>query len=368
MSTVTTTITTTAAALPHTSPSVPRIPSSCSSFHWPTSSSRPTSNNLALAKNLCLRAPPLDFSSSSTYSSTTASQAQVKVISLPHPGMSAQDCIKVIRISPPPANPTNNNPQKESFMVKLPRHHSEASAVACAAEGLRAQWAGSVGLGPEVILVDFDEESGKGSGGFVMRFLDDAQACTMEVVKNTEGMKERIVREVMVSLHDQEVPPSSIEPGRRYDPVAVVAAMLRDVKMQPGAMAQGDLEIVERVIERAGEVQQAAGDSVLRPCHNDLHSLNTMFDKGRNRLWLIDFEDMALGDPMWDLGYFSANLEIPVFELADVYGCSEEEKTRLEAFYPLAVCHFATWAATRGPVWRGHVEECMERLRCGLAE
>ena len=151
----------------------------------------------------------------------------------------------------------------------------------------------------------------------------------------------------------------------RYDPVAVVRDMLKLARVQ-GTMGTEDVRLVGRVIDDAAKA--AGGEAViLKPCHNDFHSLNIMIDRN-DELFCIDSEDMNLADPMWDLAYFTANIDLPPIGLADIYGCSDAERIRLKAFHALAIAHFATWSATHGPQWKRHAEDCLQRLRIQSVE
>ena len=66
---------------------------------------------------------------------------------------------------------------------------------------------------------------------------------------------------------------------------------------------------------------------------------------------------------MWDLAYLTATPELERFELAELYGCTAEERDRLECYYFLAIAHCATWRAIHGPMWVEHYHDCVARLR-----
>lgn len=310
-------------------------PVSPSGFQWPASEP-PSATNLSLAESLCKSFVP---------SAIITKDTAVLVSPCHHIGWSAQDCIKVTFTTG-----QGHGCRCISFMVKIPRQCTPGSAATCCLEGIRAKWAAEAGLGPDVLVID------EATGSFVMAFVEGEALTTGMAARYAE----RIVATLLRKMHD----------GRqqkwmeRYDPLAVVSDMLLLAKRLK-TMDPEDVKLVERVIEKARQVGEDQSIDLM-PCHNDFHSFNVMMDKD-GRLCCIDFEDMNLADPMWDLAYFTANLELAPLGLADTYGCTDAERARLEALYPLAISHFATWAATRGPQWTQHVEDCLQRLRIGYA-
>lgn len=73
---------------------------------------------------------------------------------------------------------------------------------------------------------------------------------------------------------------------------------------------------------QADRVEDALGAPALpRPCHNDL--LRANFIANGDRLWIIDWEYAAMGDPYFDLGNFAVH-----HQLSD-----DEEAVLLEAYF-----------------------------------
>lgn len=74
------------------------------------------------------------------------------------------------------------------------------------------------------------------------------------------------------------------------------------------------------MLTQADRIESALGAPPLHPCHNDLLLANWLDDG--NRLWIIDWEYAAMGDPFFDLGNFAVHLQLN----------DEEEQTLLRAY------------------------------------
>lgn len=81
-------------------------------------------------------------------------------------------------------------------------------------------------------------------------------------------------------------------------------------------------ERVEGILAQAGRLEAALGEPrEWRPCHNDLLTANFLDDS--ERLWIVDWEYAAMGDPVFDLGNFAAH-----HQLSDA-----EEQVLLRAYF-----------------------------------
>jgi thiamine kinase-like enzyme len=79
---------------------------------------------------------------------------------------------------------------------------------------------------------------------------------------------------------------------------------------------------VNRMLAHAARLEAALGEPrVWRPCHNDLLTANFLDDG--ERLWIVDWEYAAMGDPLFDLGNFAAH-----HQLSDA-----AEQTLLRAYF-----------------------------------
>lgn len=135
--------------------------------------------------------------------------------------------------------------------------------------------------------------------------------------------------EVTAFLADEEclvtafVVARSLEPASVQEDVARVAAALRTIHhARPIHAMFSPFRVAERYREltlaRGGELSEACADAaaaarrieaalpLFKPalCHNDLLPAN-LLDDGE-RLWIIDWEYAAMGDPFFDLGNLSA--------------------------------------------------------------
>lgn len=240
-----------------------------------------------------------------------------------------------------------------SYIVKLPHEADSSSAKAdCKDEALRTSWAHRHGLGPRMVTVD--EES----GGFAMECLEGTTLSS--------EMAPQHLLPLMTLLRNMHRAPS-VRWMQQYDPMTVVAGYLDQVKRQ-NTMSPEDIKLVETVLQRT---KTAVKGHPKTPCHNDFHCQNIMMTQtssGGSELTAIDFENCGMGDPMWDVAYLTVNLglqETPLV-LANLYGVNDFGCTRVRAYVLLAMCHCATWAATRGEAWRAHHEEMMGKLTKAL--
>jgi len=63
------------------------------------------------------------------------------------------------------------------------------------------------------------------------------------------------------------------------------------------------------MLSQAGRMEEALGaPALLRPCHNDL--LRANFIAAGDRLWIIDWEYAAMGDPSFDLANFAVHHQL----------------------------------------------------------
>ena len=295
---------------------------------WP-SSPPPCPGNIALALKLC--------------SGLASPGTSPVLIPQNRAGWSAQDCIEVDCV-------------KESYIVKVPRNSSIDTVAACKAEMMRACWAEDNLLGPKVVADD------DASGAFAMQFIKGQTLASTELAK-------QYIPQLMQLLH--RCHDSPVMPWMHFwDPLNTVQKKL-DLAETLSCMAPKDFQLVKQVLSWArnglGKVSR------LRvPCHNDYHGGNVMLDENE-KLWAIDYEECNLGDPMWDLAYLTATLELDKHALIRGYGCEEkeEEKNRLGYYYILAIAYCGTWRATHikdGSTWGELYRKTMALLRKTLSK
>ncbi|KAL8769225.1 MAG: hypothetical protein Q9209_004726 [Squamulea sp. 1 TL-2023] len=288
-------------------------------FEWPECEA-PHPYNLALASQLC--------------AAMILKDSAMKDVTTHFPsGWSSNDVIQVA-----------SHPQH--FIVKLPRRLGNLDAAArCMAEAVRTEWAANHGFGPQVLVIDTE------SGGFVMERLE-GQTLTIEMIKQRLPQTAKLLRRI----HGAE----AADWMSKFDPMEIVKGQLDSVKTVH-AMEDEEIRLVERIIYDTTRVVKG---HPWVPCHNDFHSHN-IFLLPSGGMMAIDFEDCDLGDPMWDLAYLIVNLELEVLssEVEDLYGVTMWERSRVQAYLPLAMAHCATWAAIRGAPWIQHYREIMGRLK-----
>lgn len=266
---------------------------------WP-SSAPPSAINIALAINLCR-----------TIDRSTDRGRDPVVCSISQTGWSAQDCIK-IRVA------------VQRYMVKVPKQHTSESIRTCLAKAARASWAAERGIGPR--LAAMEEQSGAFATEFITGHTlpaTDATDCITDVL------------ELLRKLHNQPATTWM----KHYSPIDAVQSYVDEAKLQ-ASMTPEDVRLIETVLSHSRGVLASTPTSLV-PCHNDFHSHNIMLDE-KGRLWAIDFENCDLGDPMWDLAYLILNLGLEPLDLAEQYGCTVEEQSRLPAHYLIAIAHCAT--------------------------
>ena len=132
-----------------------------------------------------------------------------------------------------------------------------------------------------------------GEGMLVTRFIEGE-----ELTAHTSTQPGRLAR-IMATIRACHQGPAF--PGR-FSPFEVVRSYHRQALAHgvrfPAGFA-GDLAFMDR-IEAA-----LAGRASAAPCHNDLLAGN-LLDDGE-RIWILDWEYAAMGDPFFDLGNFAVN-------------------------------------------------------------
>lgn len=308
-------------------------------FEWPVSSP-PTAQNLVLASRLCatLMGP------NAPRGITTSLQN----------GWSTQDCIRVDFSS------ASSSSSSRSFIVKVPRERCVRAVSMCKAEATRTTWAGECSIGPKVFAID-DE-----SGAFAMECIM-GENLTIETA--LRSLPQTI--ELLLKIHKAPALPWM----RIHNPIAIVQNQLQCAKNE-NLMLFEDVRFLESVMTHTkNEIKDFySSPHRLVPCHNDFHCQNIMLeqnnDQKNNRAVAIDFENLDLGDPMWDFAYLTVNLDLErqPLALADLCGATMEERRRLRAYCPLAMAHCATWAGIHGLLWRKYSRGLIVRMRQAMAD
>lgn len=210
-----------------------------------------------------------------------------------------------LRVTPLPGGITNQNYRVEAagepFVVRLGGPSTHLLGIDRVRECEAATVAARIGVGPEVVLALPEE------GVLVTRFVD-GRTLTEEDVRRPD-VGDRVVA-ALRRVHGGPAIPGAFSPFRAAEAYRDVA-VAHGVQGPPGL---GDWLALARRIEAA--IPPAAAV----PCHNDLLPAN-FIDTGA-RVWILDWEYAAMGDPAFDLGNLAANAALG----------PEEERRLLERY------------------------------------
>lgn len=132
-----------------------------------------------------------------------------------------------------------------------------------------------------------------GEGMLVTRFIEGE-----ELTAQTSTRPEVLAR-IMAAIRACHQGPAF--PGR-FSPFQVVRSYHR-MAVERGVRFPQRFE--QDLVFMAGLESALAGRAAEAPCHNDLLAGN-LLDDGE-RIWVLDWEYAAMGDPMFDLGNFAVN-------------------------------------------------------------
>jgi thiamine kinase-like enzyme len=197
----------------------------------------------------------------------------------------------------------------EKVVVRIPGHDTSLLGINRIHEVAANKLAASIGVAPEVL-------NGSAPQDFlVTRFLEGRTVLPAELA--TEPM----LREVITTLHrvhDAGTIPAFFNP---FD----VVRNYHEIAFNKGIVEPFDFPRALSIIERVSEARR------FRPvafCHNDLLNENFLFD---DQIRIIDWEYAAMGDPFFDLAFFSINhgLLAPVDErlLTHYFGYCDAQLT-----------------------------------------
>lgn len=175
----------------------------------------------------------------------------------------------------------------------------------------------------------------------------------------------RQLGELLTALHTRDVttaPFSAVEPWRRRGrcntaprslPAKVALLRERAQRLLPGALDQASLTDVERIFTDMDTLLDPARPA--RLIHSDLYDEHLLWDPERERLGVIDFSDMNLGDPAVDfahlpdphgvLAHYRAGVDDDLLARAAIY-------RRWDAVY-LLVDHLRTDRTPGDLAWSG---------------
>jgi hypothetical protein len=111
--------------------------------------------------------------------------------------------------------------------------------------------------------------------------------------------------------------------------------------------------------------------------HRDFYYANVLWDG--SRVWLLDFDELGVGDPAFDVGHFLAHLEVLAYRTTGRFDANADAAARfLAAYPPLDPDHVrfyraytfmklaATAARRRPPDWRNETAAFVRRAAAEL--
>jgi thiamine kinase-like enzyme len=196
------------------------------------------------------------------------------------------------------------------FALRVGGKDTDLLGIDRAVEHEATQAAAALGLGPEVVA--FVEPWGYLVTAFV-------EGETAEAGSVTAAEAASLLRR----LHAAPAIPG------RFDAFRVVEAYA-DTARAAGVTLPAGYDAAQAIAER---IERRRGRVELRPCHNDLLPAN--FIRGRDRLWIVDWEYAGMGDPAFDLANFAVNHGLDEdgdLELLESYGDADPDLHTLMRF------------------------------------
>jgi thiamine kinase-like enzyme len=195
-----------------------------------------------------------------------------------------------LEAAPIPGGITNQNFRVEvdgqAFVVRLAGKDTDLLGIDRETERRAAEAAAASGVGPEVVAYLPELRA------LVTRFID-GQSIAQEAMRE-RGMLRRVLSAVR-TLHGGPDLPSSFSSFR-------VVERYRETAVGHGVQIP---EAFRRLLPVAGEIEEALGPFIPRPCHNDL--LNANFIRQGERVFIVDYEYAGMGSVFFDLANFSVN-------------------------------------------------------------
>ena len=226
-----------------------------------------------------------------------------------------------------------------------------------AAERHNAEAAARLGIAPEVVHVD------EADGLMLTRWVG-REGLSAARLRDEPGLLAGVAA-TLGRLHR-----SGVRFRDRCVPLDLVGRHLSAAGTVPGRV---------RALVAAAELAWSAGGGGGRsdaPCHNDPWPSNFVVDD--DRLWLVDWEYSAMGDPVWDLVNVSAGAGLDAAgdrRLVEAYGGPDVEETTVAIARLRPVCDLmvGAWAlaqhaaGNRSSDYRAYAEEHLDRAAEGFA-
>jgi thiamine kinase-like enzyme len=226
--------------------------------------------------------------------------------------------------------------EDERYVVRLAEQNVERFGID-RRRGLAAhRAAGVAGIAPELLAVKLPE------GHCMARFVDGDILDATSVRRS--GNLERVGRGVR-ALHE------SGEIDGRWSVFDDVRRNVEISRRENLPLPRDFSELLERMQQIEQVFDHVAPPDVL--CHNDLQLQN--FIVSGEKLWIVDFEYAAMGNPYFDLGGVGVNAEFTdeeerEFLAAYFGGFRPEVQARARLMHFMSALREATWAVIAAPV------------------
>lgn len=224
------------------------------------------------------------------------------------------------------------------YLVRIPGEGTEEMIVRDD-ERKSTELACSLGIDSELLYFGDD-------GRKVMRFIDDPQPMTEEVMCRSENIKQ--AADIFRKLHT-----CGVDTGVKFE-VFEMADLYEKIIRDGGVALYDDYAEVKQTVMDIKASVDSNGPIPRVPCHNDSLIGNWVLDKN-GKLYLIDWEYSGMNEAMWDLSCLSIeigyNKEQDEELLMDYYQRepSLEEKKYFVAAKMYVDFLWTLWGLTRVP-------------------
>lgn len=177
------------------------------------------------------------------------------------------------------------------YLVRIPGEGTEEMIVRDD-ERKSTELACSLGIDSELLYFGDD-------GRKVMRFIDDPQPMTEEVMCRSENIKQ--AADIFRKLHT-----CGVDTGVKFE-VFEMADLYEKIIRDGGVAFYDDYDEVKQTVMDIKAAVDANGPIPRVPCHNDSLIGNWVLDKN-GKLYLIDWEYSGMNEAMWDLSCLSIEI------------------------------------------------------------
>lgn len=171
----------------------------------------------------------------------------------------------------------------DKYILRMPGNGTE-SMINRVNEKHNSTLANELDLDTDILY--FDEVSGIK----ISKLIEDAETINSQTAKREENME--LIASILRKLHN-----SGVEFKNEFNVFKEVEKYEYLLEKAKGKNFDDYKEVREKVMKLENELEILGID--LRPCHNDTVPEN--FIKGKDSLYLIDWEYSGINDPMWDL-------------------------------------------------------------------